>query len=123
MLRRRTLSNSDLGDAAMAAIPKLPVRCEEQTSVRGGVKLPKALPGEDVFAFLLRTVGRFDAARFKQVLGAANPFKGGDRIVGVAASEEAVRGAAQALLAAARIEQIESQCRRAWGGVHSSACV
>jgi len=109
MLRRRTLLKSVLGAAAFAAVPKLHVHGVEQTGVVGGVQLPKSLPGEDVFAFVRRTAGRFDAARYKQILGAANPFKEGDQIVGVAAADEATRGTARALLAATRIEQIEEQ--------------
>src|SRR5207244_278274 len=76
-------------------------------AVPAGVSLRSSLPGEDIFAYLRRTTGGFDAARYKQILGAANPFKEGDRIVGVAAADDAPRATARALLAATRVEAIE----------------
>jgi ethanolamine ammonia-lyase large subunit len=79
----------------------------ERTGGRSAVRLSESLRGEDIFAYLRRTTGRFDAARYLQILGAANPFKEGDQIVGVAAEDETSRSTARALLAATRIEQIE----------------
>jgi ethanolamine ammonia-lyase large subunit len=45
-----------------------------------------AYPGEDVFHFVRRLRGEHDAELYAQILGAANEFKDGDRIVGVAAA-------------------------------------
>ena len=58
MLRRRTLLKSALTAAALAAVRTIPVRADEKTAP-SGVRLPKPLPGEDLFAFLQRTGGRF----------------------------------------------------------------
>jgi ethanolamine ammonia-lyase large subunit len=60
-----------------------------------------------VFAYVLRRQGRFDAPLYKQILGAANPFKEGDQIVGVAAADEASRVAARALLSNTRIGDLD----------------
>src|SRR5205807_448697 len=42
------------------------------------------------------------------ILGAANPFKEGDQIIGVAASDDASRATARALLAATQVNQIDA---------------
>jgi ethanolamine ammonia-lyase large subunit len=66
------------------------------------------MPGEDVFAFVQRRKGRFDAELCRQILGAANEFKEGDRILGVAAADEASRKAARRLLAATRVRELDA---------------
>jgi ethanolamine ammonia-lyase large subunit len=108
MLRRRTLLKSTLGAAFSVAASKWPVDSAEQSGIQSRVPLLESLPGEDVFAYLRRTMGRFDAARYKQILGAANPFKEGDQIVGVAAADEPSRSTARALLAATRLEHLDA---------------
>lgn len=80
----------------------------DPASAPHGVSLPAARPREDIFAYLQRTAGGFDSQRYKQILGAANPFKEGDQIVGVAAADDATRRTARELLAATRIEQIDA---------------
>jgi ethanolamine ammonia-lyase large subunit len=107
LLRRRTLLKSALGAAALAAVPKMAVFAED-TKGDGGVRMQKSLPGEDIFAYVLRTSGRFDTARYKQILGAANPFKEGDQIVGVAAVDEDSRSTARSLLAATTVERLDA---------------
>ena len=66
------------------------------------------LAGEDVFAFVQRVAGGFDPDLYRRVVGAANPFKEGDRIVGVAARDEAEREAARRLLGRTRIGDLEA---------------
>ncbi len=73
----------------------------------GGVRISEFAVGEDLFAYIQRTRGRFDLELYKQLLGAANEFKEGDQIVGVAAADETSRAAARALLAAARAAEID----------------
>jgi ethanolamine ammonia-lyase large subunit len=63
---------------------------------------------EDVFAYLRREHGKFDAASYGRVLGAANEFKEGDRLIGVAAADDASRRHARALLIETTIEQIDA---------------
>jgi ethanolamine ammonia-lyase large subunit len=108
MLRRRTLLKAALGAAATAAAVRSPAQAAEPASAPRGVSLAEARPREDLFAYLQRTTGGFDAKRYKQILGAANPFKEGDQIVGVAAVNAASRQTARALLAVTRIEQIDA---------------
>ncbi len=54
--------------------------------------------GEDLFSSIVRTAGRFDPDLYRRLVGAANEFKEGDAIVGVAAQDEAARKAARRLL-------------------------
>lgn len=71
--------------------------------------LPKATvigppnANEDVVNYVRRVAGKFDAKLFKQVLGAANEFKEGDQIVGVAAADESSRQHARSLLMQTKI--------------------
>jgi ethanolamine ammonia-lyase large subunit len=85
-------------------------------SLAGALLLPPLLkaqlleigPGEDLFAFIGRRAGRFDRTLYQQLVGAANDFKEGDRILGVAAENEAARAHARRLLARTRIGQIQA---------------
>ena len=76
----------------MASEPPLP-----------GVSLDKIKEGEDVFAYMLRKRGKFDDLLYRQILGAANAYKEGDEIIGVAAANEASRTRARNLMANTRI--------------------
>jgi len=106
MLCRRNLLKGALGVAAVAIRPGR-VYSTDQTGLPRGVSLPAAQPGEDVFSYLRRKAGGVSMARYKEILGAANPFKEGDQIVGVAAADDAARHTARALLAATRVDQID----------------
>ena len=75
----------------------------------GAVSLPAAEPGEDVFAYIDRTSGGFDHRLYQQVIGAANDFKEGDQAVRVAATDEATRANARALLANTRIRDLHDR--------------
>jgi ethanolamine ammonia-lyase large subunit len=63
-------------------------------------------PDEDLFAFMNRTTGKFDRTIYQQLIGAANDFKEGDQILGVAAADEAVRSKARRLLSNTRLHDI-----------------
>lgn len=65
-------------------------------------------PGEDLFAFMNRTTGRFDRPLYQRLVGAANDFKEGDRILGVAAENEAARANARLLLSRTTIGDIQA---------------
>src|SRR5262245_14350381 len=105
MLCRRKLLKGGLAAAVVATQPGV---CTADQSSQPPVSLQPSMPGEDVFRYLRRTAGGFSAARYKQILGAANPFKEGDQIVGVAAADDASRRTARALLAATRLDQINA---------------
>ncbi len=64
----------------------------------GAVTIHDAQKGEDVFAYVSRVKGGFDQTLYQQVIGAANPYKEGDESIGVAASDDASRKNARALL-------------------------
>ncbi|HAS81093.1 MAG TPA: ethanolamine ammonia-lyase [Verrucomicrobia bacterium] len=61
---------------------------------------------EDIFAFISRTVGRFDRKTYQQLIGAANDFKEGDQILGVAAADQEVRLKARLLLSNTKLVDI-----------------
>ncbi|MGH9629766.1 MAG: ethanolamine ammonia-lyase subunit EutB, partial [Bryobacteraceae bacterium] len=61
---------------------------------------------ESIPEYLARTLGRFDLARYSQILGAANEYKEGDEAVGVAAPDAASRAAARSLLSNTRISYL-----------------
>ncbi len=63
-------------------------------------------PEEDVFTFLRRSAGRFDPTAYRRIVGAANPFKEGDEILGVAAANEEERLRARRLLTLTRVGDI-----------------
>jgi len=63
-------------------------------------------PGEDVFKYIQRVKGQFDQELYKKIIGAANAFKEGDEILGVAADDEASRENARKLLANTKIKDL-----------------
>src|SRR6185436_11116837 len=88
-LRSRAL----FGASSLAPAPTTPPR----------VSIPDARNGEDVFAWLDRVHGGYDVVKYRQVLGAANPFKEGDEAQGLAAADEGSRENSRRLLAATTI--------------------
>ena len=75
---------------------------EAVSAIRG------AVPDEDVFRFIRRQRGAHDTKLYARILGAANDFKDGDGIVGVAALDDASRRNARALLAKTRLSEIDA---------------
>ena len=57
----------------------------------GGRHAVRGTPGEDVFAYVCRHGGRFDRTRYQQIVGAANEFKEGDQLLGLAAADDVAR--------------------------------
>ncbi|MEQ1829665.1 MAG: ethanolamine ammonia-lyase subunit EutB [Pirellula sp.] len=68
---------------------------------------PSILDGESLVDWIERTQGQWNDALFKKMLGAANEFKEGDEIVGVAAESESARQLARVLLANTTIREID----------------
>jgi ethanolamine ammonia-lyase large subunit len=109
MLRRRDFLQACAGSTAALAIPCVIIaRTARASPVPQAVSLAEPRPGEDVFAFVVRQKGAFDATLYKQILGAANPFKEGDQIVGVAAADDASRATARALLSNTRLSDLDA---------------
>ncbi|WP_373649289.1 ethanolamine ammonia-lyase subunit EutB [Schlesneria sp. DSM 10557] len=71
-----------------------------------GVEVEAPVGQEDLFAYIQRQNGRFDTDLYRKLLGAANEFKEGDAIVGVAAANEPSRAHARQLLANTRIADL-----------------
>jgi ethanolamine ammonia-lyase large subunit len=70
------------------------------------VSIPDVRNGEDVFAWLDRVHGGYDVVKYRQVLGAANPYKEGDEAQGLAADDEASRENSRRLLANTTIRSL-----------------
>lgn len=66
-------------------------------------------PDEGLVEYIERIRGQWDVETFRQLLGAANEFKEGDAIVGVAAPSDDARRLARDLLAATRIRDIDQR--------------
>ena len=108
MTRRRLLKQVAGGTLAALAGKPLSTMWWDGGSVWGaepgrGVSVGEGLPNEDLVGYVNRVAGKFDLAVFKQVLGAANEFKEGDQITGVAAAADASRRKARELLARTRV--------------------
>ena len=74
------------------------------------VRVTDVQPGEDLFAYLQRTRGGFDATRYRQIIGAANDYKEGDEAIGVAAARDDAqsRSNARLLLGNTRIADLDA---------------
>lgn len=107
MWSRRTFVKACLGGAAAVGLPTGVRPRSALAAPPPGISLIDARPDEDVFAYVRRHKGMFDATLYKQILGAANPFKEGDQIVGVAAADDASRVAARALLSNTRVGDLD----------------
>jgi ethanolamine ammonia-lyase large subunit len=78
----------------------------QEASMKEGIHIDTVLKGEDVFSYINRLKGGFDRDLYRGIVGAANEFKEGDRIVGVAADGDESRRKARELLANTRIGDI-----------------
>ena len=70
------------------------------------IEVPSPLVGEDLFQYIIRQKGRFDLTLYCQLLGAANEFKEGDEIAGIAAASDEDRLKARMLLAETSLDNI-----------------
>jgi ethanolamine ammonia-lyase large subunit len=106
-LRRRTFLGGLLAGASVYALG-CAGRPGSKTGAGAatGVSLPESQAGEDIFAFITRTRGSFDATLYRQILGAANEYKEGDDTLGVAARDAGSRQRARALLRETRIRDL-----------------
>ncbi len=99
-MKRRSFLTGALGAGVAyrlghgAVLRSAPSATDQPTNVV--VTVPQS--GEDIFGWLRRVHGSFDVTRYRQVLGAANSFKEGDRAQGLAAADESSRENARRLL-------------------------
>jgi ethanolamine ammonia-lyase large subunit len=109
MFYRRQFLQACAGTAAAVAFPGvLGARIARAAPLSQAAPLAEPRLSEDVFAYVTRQKGAFDATLYKQILGAANPFKEGDQIVGVAAADDASRATARALLANTKLSDLDA---------------
>ena len=101
MLDRRLFLRAASAAAAACAVRIAPTPLWADAAV-----LPKS--DDDLFRYIHCVHGCFEATTYKQLLGAANEFKEGDAIVGVAAADDACRRRARALLAATRLGDVDA---------------
>ncbi|MCA9070884.1 MAG: ethanolamine ammonia-lyase subunit EutB [Planctomycetaceae bacterium] len=105
MIRRREFLKATAGFASgtLFCVPQ----SRSAEPIETETHLPPMQLGEDVFTYLKRTRKRIDLDLYKRVLGAANEFKEGDQIVGIAAGNEHERLQSRKLLAATRLGEID----------------
>ena len=72
-----------------------------------GLPLPVMKLGEDLFGYIERTTGGVNQELYRKLLGAANEWKEGDAILGVAAQSPEQRIAARELLSNTKISAID----------------
>lgn len=70
------------------------------------IEVPSPFVGEDLFQYIQRQKGSFDVTLYRQLLGAANEFKEGDEIAGIAAASDEDRLKARMLLAETSLDNI-----------------
>ncbi|NVJ16158.1 ethanolamine ammonia-lyase subunit EutB [Myxococcus sp. AM010] len=104
LLHRRAVLTAMVGGAAASVLGCR--RKPTPTPTPEGVYIPDVKSGEDVFGYVQRLRGGFDDTLYKQVLGAANTFKEGDSLVGVAAADEHSRANARRLLGHTRLADV-----------------
>ncbi len=79
-----------------------------QADAKTGLLGAEVRDGEDLFAYVERARGRFDANLYRRIIGAANEFKEGDQILGVAAPDDEARRRARRLLANTRVGRLSA---------------
>ena len=102
-MQRRTFLSSIAGASACAALNAF----LETTRASHAISVQPIQATESLFEYVNRVAGKFDEALYKQLLGAANAFKEGDQIVGVAAADDASRERARTLLANTLLREID----------------
>ncbi|MBP88376.1 MAG: ethanolamine ammonia-lyase [Planctomycetaceae bacterium] len=106
MPRRTFLGTLAGGTAALAIAPHL--RRASAADENAGVSIQSIRDGEGIVQYVVRIAGSFDERLYKQILGAANEFKEGDEIVGVAAADGASRQNGRILLSNTLLRDIDS---------------
>lgn len=93
-------------DAPSGSSPQQPAVADNRPAFAGQTPPPEA--GENLIDWVKRVRGRWDQTLYRQMLGAANEFKEGDEIIGVAAINPTARTYSRQLLSNTTIAQIDS---------------
>lgn len=99
------------GSGAMVSVLLVPGSTKTMGSLnddKNGVHLAPVQEGEDIFSYIARVDGFFSRDLYRQIIGAANDYKEGDMIVGVAAGDEDSRQRARMLLLNSRVGDLDA---------------
>ncbi len=108
-LNRRDFVQAMLGSSMALTLSYTQSRkTSAETESVGDVSIPETIAGEDLFFYINRMRGTFDPVLYRQLLGAANEFKEGDQMIGVAAADQPSRLHARSLLANTHIKDIDA---------------
>ena len=107
--RKKFLQQATLASSAIIVASCNPL---VPTSKNDDMTLPKNFENlqvsEDIFTHIQNTKGKMDLTTYRQLVGAANPFKEGDATLNVAAKDEAHRQLARKLLSNTTIGNIDA---------------
>jgi ethanolamine ammonia-lyase large subunit len=104
--RRRFILNSGCLSLTLLLNPSFSFASgSNQVFEKVSIGLP--LNGEGIFEYIIRLKGKFDLTLYRQILAAANEFKEGDAIAGLAAENETSRLNARNLIANTRLADIK----------------
>ena len=103
--RRQFTKVGSLGGVAALASFAKPLHAFEPQAT--AVTLVDAQTGEDIFQYLNRVQSGFDEKAYRNIIGAANPFKEGDAMLGVAAADDSTRGIARQLLSNTILSKVD----------------
>jgi ethanolamine ammonia-lyase large subunit len=78
----------------------------DHTQSNLGVRLRSPNNSEDIFKYIKRIKGGFDHDLYKKIMGAANAFKEGDQIIGIASANEKSREYARTLILNTKISDL-----------------
>lgn len=106
--RRDFLRKISFVSAAMCFAPSLSFGIKDYSRLkRVVVDAPEV--NEGLFTYILRKKGQFDLSLYRRLAGAANQFKEGDDLAGLAAVDEASRRHAQQLIANTQLLEVFEQ--------------
>ena len=107
--RKKFLQQASLASTvilAHACTPKVPTTKKEPMTVNSNSA--ESQISESIVTYLKRTQGQFDLTQYRQIIGAANPFKEGDATLNIAAKDEEHRQFARQLLSNTTCQEIDS---------------
>lgn len=82
------------------------VGSKKSASVADGIVIDTLQEHETIFSYIQRVKGRFDIALYRQIIGACNAFKEGDKTLSVAAADDKTRAYARTLLSNTSIGEL-----------------
>jgi ethanolamine ammonia-lyase large subunit len=113
LLRRRGFLGTVAAGTAAALLPGTGCSKDGEPIPPAGntVRITDVQPGEDLFDYIRRQRGDFDATLYRQLVGAANDYKEGDEAIGVAADRQDAesRRNARTLLGNTKLGKIDAQ--------------